>query len=53
MAAAILLIGGALGIVSPGLKDFLNMVVIPLAGFLVGTFFGRAECGYYHYNQTN
>ncbi len=38
VAAAILLIGGALGIVSPGLRDFLNMVVIPLAAFLVGTF---------------
>lgn len=38
VAAAILLIGGALGIVSPGLKDFLNMIVIPLATFLAGTF---------------
>jgi methyl-accepting chemotaxis protein len=38
VAAAILLIGGALGIVSPGLRDFLNMVIIPLAAFLVGTF---------------
>jgi tape measure domain-containing protein len=38
VAAAILLIGGALGIVSPGLRDFLNMVIIPLAAFLAGTF---------------
>ena len=38
VAAAILLIGGALGIVSPGLGNFLNVVVIPLAAFLAGTF---------------
>lgn len=38
VAAAILLIGGALGIVSPGLGNFLNVVVIPLATFLAGTF---------------
>lgn len=37
IAAAILLIGGAIGIVTPGLSNFLNTVLIPLGAFLAGT----------------
>lgn len=38
VAAAILLIGAAIGAVTPGLSDFLNSVLIPLGTFLVQTF---------------
>lgn len=38
VAAAILLIGAAIGVVTPGLADFLNSVLIPLGTFLVETF---------------
>jgi tape measure domain-containing protein len=38
IALAILLIGGAVGIVAPGMGDFLNMVVIPLGMFLLNVF---------------
>lgn len=37
VAAAILLIGSAIGVVTPGLANFLNSVLIPLGQFLVTT----------------
>lgn len=38
VALAILMIGSAIGAISPALGDFLNMVIIPLGTFLMGVF---------------
>ena len=38
IAAAILLIGGAIGIVTPAMANFMNSVVIPFGNFLLGVF---------------
>lgn len=37
VAAAILLVGGAIGIVTPGLGNFLDSVLLPLGAFIVGS----------------
>lgn len=36
VAAAILLVGGAVGIVTPGIANFMNTVLLPLGAFLAG-----------------
>lgn len=38
VAAAILLIGGAIGFVTPGIAAFMDTVILPLGAFLVNTF---------------
>lgn len=40
IAAAILLIGSAIGVVTPALSDFLNSVLIPLVEFIASTMIG-------------